>query len=1711
MTNVATRGFAGNPSQVVMRGIFRTYEQIVKNSIPSEYSIKHTVSKSVLSEYVIFSRVTKTISSEYVIGKRISKSVLSRYGIIEKIAKSQTSQYAVAVRVTNHTTSQYSIVHIISKSQTSQYAVAVRITNQIISHYYINNGILKSQTSQYSITSRIVQSIPSQYSITNSITKYLTSQYIIAVRIVRSIASQYSIREIVTNSKIIRDVSTAAYSSNFKSITSEFVSPTGVAFNDNFSKMWLAGKDTDRIYQYTLTTPGDLLTAIFDNKTIGVSQGTQGISFNADYTRMYLVNSSLDTVIQYDLSTAEDISTAVQVSSYSVSSQEDGPRGIAVNRNVSKIWIVGSGADTVFQYALSTPGDLTTISYDNKSFSVGSQATFPQGVTLDKTETKMWVVGSSSDGVHQYSLSTPGDVSTASYDGLFYSLSGLSTNPTDVKFNDNFTRMYITAQHNNRVVRFEIPVMKADFVSRYAIIDNIVKSLTSEYQIINRVTKHLSSQYFIANIVTKHLSSQYRIADKISKQIISRYSIRNYTSKTSSSQYKIISRDVKNIISQYSIVDRLQNYITSKYQIAARVSKQIPSQYAIIQRVVKRYASSYYAIDGRTRTTIPSQYAIVGKIINFVSSEYEIKKIASNQITSQYIIQKIIPNQFRSKYEIASKIINHITSRYDIEDTSSNSVLSEYEIRKRIANTIPSQYTIVQKLINSIPSQYKIIQRVTKSYASSYYAIEEKVGLSIRSTYSISQRIVKFTVSTYQIKDNITNSIASTYEINGRLTNSIPSQYEIELRTQHSIVSHYNIKQLAEKIISSKYQILESEISQTESRYSIRNKITNSIFSQYETKLEIQHSIASHYTIKQLAEKTISSVYQILKSKANQMESKYSIRNKITNSVLLQYEIEAKVSKSFSSVYFVREIVRNTDNEGLADAVYDTAAPVSVSSLDGAPSGFYLDKPGINLFVVGESTNTVYQFVLDVSGKTSTMRYVSKSFYVGNQETITTAVYLNDNLSKMWVLGAISDKIHQYVLDTPGDISTARYNNKSFSIKSQEPDPRGLSFNDDFTKMYVVGHQNDKIHQYSLSTAEDIISASYDNKSFYVGNEEETPSGLYVNARRKAFFVIGTHTDTVYKYEMPDPNDISTAVYTGVSLDVSAHEMSPSAIRLSDDLSNLYVLGFVNDQIHQYHNPRLGLSKYSITSEVRNLHVSTYEIKGFVSKTFSSQYEIKIPVSITLDSAYDIREIVRNTDNEGLADAVYDTAAPVSVSSLDGAPSGFYLDKLGINLFIVGEGTNTVYQFVLDVSGKTSTMRYIGRSFYVGNQEIITTAVYLNNDLSKMWILGAISDKIHQYILSTPGDLSTAVYDSKSFSVRSQEHDSRGLSFNDNFTKMYVVGHQNDKIHQYSLSTAEDVSTASYDNKSFYVGNQEGTPSGMYVNPKRKAFFVVGTHTDTVYKYEMPDANDISTAGYTGVSLDVSAYEMSPSAIRLSDDLSNLYIMGFVNKQIHQYHNSRLGLSKYGIITTVTNAVDCTYTIEGKFAKIIPSRYQIEQRITKTAASGYSILKTVGTKSFASGYFIRVIVTDGIISHYAIIERVADGSLSQYSIISRVTHDVTSLYSIRSIIASNAMLSHYIIRVLLVNFTLSQYAIRSIIANIILSQYDLNIIIRRKNQNDDDIPFVTDKKISVMGGGLFDDKNDTAFITNEKSGFAVTATTSRKNRGNFTTNTRSRL
>ena len=49
------------------------------------------------------------------------------------------------------------------------------------------------------------------------------------------------------------------------------------------------------------------------------------------------------------------------------------------------------------------------------------------------------------------------------------------------------------------------------------------------------------------------------------------------------------------------------------------------------------------------------------------------------------------------------------------------------------------------------------------------------------------------------------------------------------------------------------------------------------------------------------------------------------------------------------------------------------------------------------------------------------------------------------------------------------DLSTASYDNVSFSVSSQESYPFGIFFKPDGTKMYVMGYSSGKVHQYSLT------------------------------------------------------------------------------------------------------------------------------------------------------------------------------------------------------------------------------------------------------------------------------------------------------------------------------------------------------------------------------------------------------------------------------------------------------------------------------------------------------------------------------------------------------------------------------------------------------------------------------------------------------------------
>jgi hypothetical protein len=119
---------------------------------------------------------------------------------------------------------------------------------------------------------------------------------------------------------------------------------------------------------------------------------------------MYIVGIN-DTVYQYTLSTPWNVGTANYDSvSVSVNSQDSAPQGVAFNSDGSKMYIMGYGNKTVFQYTLSTPWNVGTATYDTISKSVSSQESAPQGVAFNSDGSKMYIVGITNDTVYQYTV-----------------------------------------------------------------------------------------------------------------------------------------------------------------------------------------------------------------------------------------------------------------------------------------------------------------------------------------------------------------------------------------------------------------------------------------------------------------------------------------------------------------------------------------------------------------------------------------------------------------------------------------------------------------------------------------------------------------------------------------------------------------------------------------------------------------------------------------------------------------------------------------------------------------------------------------------------------------------------------------------------------------------------------------------------------------------------------------------------------------------------------------------------------------------------------------------------------------------------------------------------------------------------------------------------------------------------------------------------------
>ena len=117
---------------------------------------------------------------------------------------------------------------------------------------------------------------------------------------------------------------------------------------------------------------------------------------------------------------------------------------------------------------------------------------------------------------------------------------------------------------------------------------------------------------------------------------------------------------------------------------------------------------------------------------------------------------------------------------------------------------------------------------------------------------------------------------------------------------------------------------------------------------------------------------------------------------------------------------------------------------------------------------------------------------------------------------------SVSQAISAFSLGFGFDLTDATYDNLSFSVASQDTAPTDVAFNSDGTKMFVIGAAQDKVHQYSLTNGFSLASGnvSYDNLSFSVASQDTAPGSIAFNLDGTKMFVLGVAQDKVFQYSL---------------------------------------------------------------------------------------------------------------------------------------------------------------------------------------------------------------------------------------------------------------------------------------------------------------------------------------------------------------------------------------------------------------------------------------------------------------------------------------------------------------------------------------------------------------------------------------------------------------
>ena len=588
-----------------------------------------------------------------------------------------------------------------------------------------------------------------------------------------------------------------------------------------------------------------------------------------------------------------------------------------------------------------------------------------------------------------------------------------------------------------------------------------------------------------------------------------------------------------------------------------------------------------------------------------------------------------------------------------------------------------------------------------------------------------------------------------------------------------------------------------------------------------------------------------------------------------------------------------RGLISGGDYESRTSGMYDSVDNIRIAAISQAglnkvgmqrtvlfdttldtPNSFAWSPDGHHLYIT-YSGDYVIHYELSTAWDTST-RSTQATWNCRGYESNTQALEVSPDGRYLYIGGTDRDGVSQFTMNTAWTIAEYTTDNifnpgyeqlnkrldNIFSIGTADSGMKGFAFNNNGTKMYLIGTVDENIQQFSLTAPYLIGGASYEgyyNVDHEHGDGLGSPASIRWNNDGTKFFIPDYGLNKVVEYSASNPWDVITenTVTKVADYSVSSKETTVWDVAFNADGTKMFVIGNDSAKIHEW-----TLSTgFDLSSNVNWVSSTSLGLDYPTHFDFNPDGTKLVVVCAQLNAikAYNLSP---GFDSSTIAE--YETIETDLIE------------------WVSTPGTSSETRCLTNHIREPSGCRFNG-----DGTTITIMDRYNNTNYDK-----AISFPLtYPYELS---NLSDGTLDSKVRGVSSPST----IRFNPDGTKCYILDTDDDKIYQWSLYKPYVLGRGSiastYDGVSSSLTDSDGVMRSFDFAPDGKAIFTCGSSYDSIAHYKVSIPFDVTSPSLLTLVevIDTSLFESHPREIRVvkKPDGYKLHLLGAsVENEFHEF------------------------------------------------------------------------------------------------------------------------------------------------------------------------------------------------------------------------------